>query len=344
LEPWLARARRDSADRAALPVAREYAGMQLRVDTTQMSPEFMSALDEGFRLALAEVVPVAGARAHALLTGAHGSITRGMSGNRAADPRRFATMRMEPTGDWKASSRTLALADPSAAAIRDAFLEWFSRAAFEQLPAPIRRWTSSRSLFRGAATQDDRDAYRTIARANVSSSAACLDGRLRACASLFAIEPGNDTATSWLTHAERQKMVARYPGAYWLRRPTGDGISPREVRNLCVEAGNNEACRDALRYFRVGAPLGSNERTQLLRSAIALGGPDAFDRLRGMRDEEIGTILEKTAGMPLDSLIAKWRSRIVAAKPASPAPTSVELTMSCLLIVGALAVSAGRRP
>jgi hypothetical protein len=189
----------------------------------------------------------------------------------------------------------------------------------------------------------DYRAYRALSHANVKSSAACLRGVIRACRSLFAIEPGNDTSGSWLDAEERRSTVTRF-GPSYLRGRTVNGVSAAPAWDRCVRAGIDSACRDALRAIGYQSPLQSQVRAELMRLALTRGGAEAFARMRGERGDDIGRTLETTAGVPLDTLLGEWRARVIAARPESPKPNSRELAVSALLVVCAVAASAGRRP
>ena len=124
---------------------------------------------------------------------------------------------------------------------------------------------------------------------------------------------------------------------------TGTGAAQRS----CV-SGVLDDCAYALglREPKSPAPGGGYApflRGDIVLTALEIGGPNAWGRLRGAMGNEIGPMLEAGAGMPLDSLLGRWRSQLLSLRPAE-APVSVTrvllgLTWTALLILGALGVS-----
>jgi hypothetical protein len=53
----------------------------------------------------------------------------------------------------------------------------------------------------------------------------------------------------------------------------------------------------------------------LVREALQIGGREAYRRLVADPAAPIGARLAATAGLPLDSLVVRWRSRALAARP-----------------------------
>jgi hypothetical protein len=327
-----------------LPVVREYAGMKLRADTTQIPAEFMSTLDEAYRDVLKDALGLFGPSAHSLLTGVNITLVRGSSWERDGmqSTSQYVSIRMEPIGELGVWAQIADAYDARADILRAAVETWFMRAAHAQAPPAIRQWSSIFFAFRPPANSDYHT-YRVVAYSPFRSSSSCLRGVNRACRSLFAIEPGGDTTASWLDPDERRGIVSRYGPQYWRRR-TIDGVDAGVLGDRCVRAGIDAACRDVLRTINFASPLHSITRAELMRLAFERGGAEAFARFRSARSEDVGDIIETTAGVPLDSLLTEWRTRILAAKPQSPVPNSRELAVSALLVVCALAVSAGRRP
>ena len=133
----------------------------------------------------------------------------------------------------------------------------------------------------------------------------------------------------------------RYIAMYAL--VTGTGRAQRG----CV-AGRLEDCAYALTLraptaTEPGGAYAAIVRTDLLLTALELGGPAAWTRFRQSAGQSIETGLAAAAGMPADSLLASWRSGLLALRP-TEAPVSVEGVLLATvwtagLLLGALGVS-----
>jgi hypothetical protein len=347
VQATLAEIRRDSVRRFQLPIARQYAGMELRADTTQIPPDFMATLDQAFGAALKEVVPILGQRAHSLLTNTKVTLVRGLTGDsydrQVLSP--FVTFRSDPGA--RAFWYQTAEADPADFnALKNLAISWFTGAAYDAMPANLRAWMGKAASLHanGRPNPELYSTYREIARSNRKSSRACLEGAIGACRSLMAIEPGNDTAVSWLDEKERRDLLAqlgRRGRQYMLRHLPGTNM---KLYESCMRREDDNACRDALRSMNVRAPVSDNSRTEVWRLTLAIGGPEAYARMEASQASEIGDVLAAGAGVPIDSVVSRWRAMVVRAMPHSPAPNSREILVGALLCIGALAVSAGRRP
>ena len=62
-------------------------------------------------------------------------------------------------------------------------------------------------------------------------------------------------------------------------------------------------------------PLGYEARTTLVHLALQLGGRDAYRRLLANPADPLAARLTAAAGMPLDSVIARWHGQVMASRP-----------------------------
>lgn len=339
-------ARADSVLTWKLPVARRYAGMDVHVDTTQVPAAFLATLDDAFSALLRDALALFGPGAHGLLTGMRLTITRGTSGEHVVDRAysRYLTLRTEPFGRRGFAYQTADAAEPNFDVLRSLFVNWFGDAAVTGMPAPIRSWLGQSRLLRDDWTPSARGTYRTIARTNSRSARACIEGVLRACRSLLAIEANNDTTGSWLDAGERRAELVRLQSQrYGLSRYFFTDAG-KALYNRCAGVGNDSACREAMRMMRTAAPVNSEGRAALVHLAIQVGGAEAYARLQGARSNDVGSILETTAGMPLDALLRRWHSAIISAKSATPRPNTHELVTSLAFCAVALLACTARRP
>jgi hypothetical protein len=63
-------------------------------------------------------------------------------------------------------------------------------------------------------------------------------------------------------------------------------------------------------------PLPSAVHLSLVQFAVRTGGRDAYQRLRSSTGQAPGARLAQTAGVPIDTLLDHWRSRVIHDRPA----------------------------
>jgi hypothetical protein len=134
----------------------------------------------------------------------------------------------------------------------------------------------------------------------------CYQGEMESCAEATGLRGNEGAWDRWYTAAERRLYVQ------------GMG-RPRDAAGAalwegCAVAGMEDACDVILRGRELEAPLTAQARASLLGHALSMGGPDAFRRLRGAADGGIAQRLEAAAGVPLDSLLASWRTEVLQAR------------------------------
>ena len=96
---------------------------------------------------------------------------------------------------------------------------------------------------------------------------------------------------------------------------TGTGRAPRG----CA-AGNLSDCGDALGLRPSSMPARGGGypafvRVDLLLTALELGGPGAWERLRGTAGTHLELALAAAARLPIDSLLQRWRGDLLALRP-----------------------------
>jgi len=166
-----------------------------------------------------------------------------------------------------------------------------------------------------------------------------------------------------LTEAYGAMMFASLPAVIpWLQ--SGPSLSApdadrRQVAMYTLVTGSSQAVRDcaggsvagceiAFELNRTppatpGSSFSAFMRGDLLLAALSAGGRGAWPRLRAAADSGIRTALAAAAGMPLDSLLSRWRVGLLALRP-SATPLSYPVAVAALiwslaLLVGALGAS-----
>jgi hypothetical protein len=140
----------------------------------------------------------------------------------------------------------------------------------------------------------------------------CFLGVIAICRDVIEVSDSSDLLERWYaTPAEREALVAGSFNYYF-----GRG-APAATFQRCQQH-EDEACTALLRSLPRGTlprPLDSGARLSLLREARRAGGVEAYRRLVADPRAPIGARLASAAGMELDSLVARWRERTLAARP-----------------------------
>src|SRR6266550_2257663 len=114
---------------------------------------------------------------------------------------------------------------------------------------------------------------------------------------------------------ERRALVLRSFAEYFGYSDHGAG---KPALQSCG-AGSDSACTELLRSLPPGAlprPLTYDARAALVHIALRRGGREAYHRLVATPGAPIADRLASAAGVSVDSLVALWRSEILAARPA----------------------------
>jgi hypothetical protein len=118
------------------------------------------------------------------------------------------------------------------------------------------------------------------------------------------------------------------------------GATPAERGCLL---GSLEDCAAAL-ALRAAGPGTSGYyppfvRVDLLLTALELGGPGAWERLRNAGGSGMEAALASAAGMPTDSLLSRWRRGLLALRPGD-SPLEAEVVLVGLVWTAGLLVAA----
>jgi hypothetical protein len=172
-----------------------------------------------------------------------------------------------------------------------------------------------------------------LLRTPARSNPACYRGDTAACAVSLGLRAGPDTLTEW------------YLPESWPRLATmvGGQLSGSETmaQQQCEASGDLAACRTILTPAHVLPPVSVGGRRFLLQEALDVGGDGAFERLTAAGNIPLADRLADAAGMPLDSLLARWSASIRAATPRGPARPAWELLLAAAWSAVLLAVVLG---
>ena len=140
----------------------------------------------------------------------------------------------------------------------------------------------------------------------------CLLGDIVRCKDVLQIGDSTGLLARWyVTPAEREALVSGMFGDYFARGGTAPSL--QKCRQHL-----DDACTALLQSLPPGSLprlLAPAARTLLVREALSVGGRDAYRRLVAQPEASIDTRLSKAAGMNIDSLVVRWRERVLAARP-----------------------------
>lgn len=220
------------------------------------------------------------------------------TGVTSANPRREATLRV----DWDL--------DPPALAQR--LLNAVSAGASDRR---LQQWLGGLLLFDTAATRRAASlAYLELVTRPATTARRCYLGDLVACRAALSLEDTADLVPRWYDAAQRRTLAIRTYQGYLARVASQDDL------RACA-AGNDSTCLSLLETLPPGhllAPLGYRARLVLLAVAVELGGPGAAGRLLETPERGVSARLSAAARVSIDSLLARWLSRVRAARPRPP--------------------------
>ena len=158
--------------------------------------------------------------------------------------------------------------------------------------------------------------YVQLVTAPSQAARSCFLGAISDCRNALALGESPDPLQQWYPSAgERRALVLRSFAEYFGYSDHGAG---KPALQSCG-AGSDSACSELLRSLPPGAlprPLTYDARAALVHIALRLGGREAYHRLITTPGEPIADRLAGAAGVSVDSLVALWRSEILAARPA----------------------------
>jgi hypothetical protein len=144
----------------------------------------------------------------------------------------------------------------------------------------------------------------------------CFAGDRRACGSALSLEPTTDPAVQWYGPEDRRRLVNREYFDFL------NHSGHRQAVQSCA-AGSDDTCLELLRSL--GAlipPLDYQARLTFLEAAVRVGGTETFQRFLATPAGPMGRRLAAAARVSEDSLVARWRNDVLAARP-TPVPLPV---------------------
>lgn len=161
--------------------------------------------------------------------------------------------------------------------------------------------------------QDERTAvFVQLVTAPSEAVRRCFLGDIVRCKDVLQVGDSTGSVTQWyVTPAEREALVTESFADYFARAATAPSL-------LRCRQHRDDACIALLQSLPPGSlprPLGHAARLVLVREALRAGGRDAYRRLVASPNAAIDARLSSAARMDIDSLVARWRNGVVAARP-----------------------------
>jgi hypothetical protein len=159
--------------------------------------------------------------------------------------------------------------------------------------------------------QDLEQSYVSLVTSHYRVGRDCFVGSIASCRSVLGLDTPVDPARVFQTPAEQREVLKEIVVGY-LESETRAGLT-------ACSSGNDSACAELLtrlaRADRLSRPVGNIARQSLARTALVLGGREAYARLMSDSTAPIPLRLAAAAGLPLDSLLRVWHASVIAARP-----------------------------
>lgn len=170
------------------------------------------------------------------------------------------------------------------------------------------------------------------------ASRQCYGGDVHECERALGVADDSNPIADWFTLSERQQII--YRDRYRLR-----GARPQALER-CLAHNDDSACLmlGALIPRReLAPPLGPASRQSLLGLAMTIGGRGSYARMVAA-PPVLSAQLTAASRLPTDSLVARWRARVLTTKAANSTMTPGLAIMSLFWVAacGGLALGSSR--
>ncbi len=214
------------------------------------------------------------------------------------------------------------------------YVEWQLWSATKD--SVLARWLGNADAGRPAPALDRAVVDLLTSPASVNRQ--CAEGQLARCAEALGLVPTADPKANWYS-ADDRRVIAR---AWWNGRHKAEVA--KGVRNPCEPARVSPACQawiDSLRPETWRRPMAQEGLRAFLDVALE-SREGTWDRLRDSteRGQPLGARLAAAAGVPLDTLLAAWRRRLLAVRPEPVRPAAGALLVTVLFLTSGFAAAA----
>ena len=170
------------------------------------------------------------------------------------------------------------------------------------------------------------------------ASRRCYAGDIHECARALGVADDPNPIADWFTLSERQEII--YRDRYQL-----GGGKPQEFER-CLAHNDDSACLTLGAFIprrELAPPLGPAARQSLLGLAMTIGGRGSYARMV-TAPPVLSAQLTAASRLPTDSLVARWRARVLTTKAANNTMTPGLAAMSLFWVAacGGLALGSSR--
>jgi hypothetical protein len=196
----------------------------------------------------------------------------------------------------------------------------------------LRNWMGATVVPGGVSRDLYRSVYSELVTAPWHATRACFLGDMAGCRRALGLAGGTDPLADWYSPGDYHQLV--------LEQQVRGTAVPDQL-NRCLHVPDDAACLAVLRSgwyrpnyrqsaWRPPSPLSPRARVTFVTVALETGGAGAYERLVADAAAPLPQRLAAAAGEPFDSLVTRWRARVIAA----PAPPVAVPERSAWMVVG----------
>lgn len=178
--------------------------------------------------------------------------------------------------------------------------------------AALREWLTGAGVQPTFHQREELEgAYRNLVTASYAVARDCFRGAFETCTQALSLDPPADRVEHWFRSAEERRRAAEGFTRYF-----EDAVHQPMFR-ACGD-GADSVCIALLHYVDPSSlprALGDRDRQLLVRLALVTGGRDAYRRLVADTALPMTQRLSAAAGVPIDTLLARWRAEVLTARP-----------------------------
>ena len=141
---------------------------------------------------------------------------------------------------------------------------------------------------------------------------ACFLGDIARCGTALDLVDTADAFLRWYPSPGERRHVLQVGFSYYFTRTASEA-----TWQACV-GGSDTACVELLRSLPPGSVprvLDTDARRLLVHVALRMGGREAYGRLLADSGAALSERLARAAGVPVDTILARWRAAIIASRP-----------------------------
>jgi hypothetical protein len=193
-----------------------------------------------------------------------------------------------------------------------ALTEWLlASTPIGEADAPLRHWLGGGIRPSLRVREEASAAYVSLVTAHFEVARACFQGDIASCRSALDLDEG-PSAIERLYRDPAERRYAVSQAESYFRDAT------HQASLYACGSGDDSACVELLASLPAQArprPLNVTARQLLVRVTLRIGGREAYQRLMSRPDQPIAARLVASAGIPVDSLVSRWRVELLEARP-----------------------------